>query len=119
MWRRANYVASVGSRKLRDSERLYHERRVQSIAQRSKVAAHADSGRDAQRACAELLGRHALAFEHESPSEPAVLPSVVCGLMDRDHSTEHLQLAHGCGSVDTEARVSHQHVPTRILDAKE
>src|SRR5256712_6097706 len=39
--------------------------------------------------------------------------------MNRDHSTEHLQLAHGCGSVDSEARISHQYVPTRILEAKE
>src|SRR2546425_8021958 len=118
-WRRTNSGASVGSRKLRNSERLHHVRRVQSITQRSIVAAHADAGHDAQRVCAELLGRHALAFEHESPSEPAVLPSVVCGLMNRDHSTEHLQLAHGCGSVDSEARISHQYVPTRILEAKE
>src|SRR2546428_10009257 len=103
MWRRANSGASVGSRKLRDSERLHHVRRLQSIAQRSIVTADTDSGRDAQGACAELLGRHALAFEHESPSEPAVLPSVLCGLMNRDHSTEHLQLAQGCGSVASEA----------------
>src|SRR5438552_4166649 len=97
-----------------------HVRGTQLVSEVAIVPTDANSRGDPDLARVEFLQGEGLAFAHQPTTEPAMLPTVLCGFVNLHHGTEHLQLPYGgSGFVDPEARVGDEDVEPGILDAEE